>query len=651
MAERRTYVFDTEIYPNYFLAAFKNIETGKVVSFEMADGEELDCARLGKFIRRHRIIGFNSRTFDLLVLFYAIDGANCEQLKALVNDIIFGSGKPWELEDQYGFKVPRNLDHIDLIEVAPGQASLKIYNGRLHGLRMQDLPFDPDQRLTPKQMDIVYDYCVNDLDATKLLFEKLGPQLALRETMTKEYGTDLRSKSDAQIAEAVIVKQVEELIGERPRPQKVHAGKGFRYAIPEFVRFHSDDLNDLLDDIEDATFKVSYAGQVLMPQVLADRQIVIGDGVYRLGIGGLHSSEKTCSHVADDDHILVDRDVASYYPAIIINLGLHPENMGWAFQKVYKRIVNRRLKAKAAGDKVTADSLKITINGSFGKFGSPYSALYSPNLLIQTTVTGQLCLLMLIERLERRGIRVVSANTDGIVIRCPVRLRDRMLEVVKGWEEDTAFTTEETPYKAIFSRDVNNYIAVKLDGKAKAKGAYADEGLQKNPTNEICIEAVKAKLTDGTPLGETIRACRDIRKFVTIRTVNGGAVAGMRAEEVDDWVSVGDRLWMRQAWLDSGKAVEKMAVKRKSRPHPVEVTTGGEYLGKAIRWIYSTEVKGAIHYAKSTMKGTHNKVPRSDGARPLMELPDTFPDDLDYAWYVAEARSILEDIGYMSALV
>ncbi|KKS65278.1 MAG: hypothetical protein UV34_C0020G0001, partial [Parcubacteria group bacterium GW2011_GWB1_42_6] len=42
--------------------------------------------------------------------------------------------------------------------------------------------------------------------------------------------------------------------------------------------------------------------------------------------------------------------------------------------------------------------------------------------MIQVTITGQLALLMLIERLELCGVPVISANTDGLVVECP---RDR----------------------------------------------------------------------------------------------------------------------------------------------------------------------------------------------------------------------------------
>ena len=328
-----------------------------------------------------------------------------------------------------------------------------------------------------------------------------------------------------------------------------------------------------------------------MPKEIADLKISVGGRTYRMGIGGLHSSEKSVAHHSDSEYVLVDRDVTSYYPSIILSCGLRPEDMGEHFTVVYRRIVESRLAAKKSGDKVRAESLKITINGSFGKFGSPYSVLYSPPLLVQTTVTGQLALLMLIEALVSEDIDIVSANTDGLVIRCR---RDRvalMTYVVWEWEHSTGFETEANEYFALFSRDVNNYVALTENGY-KAKGAYASATLSKNPQSEIVTRAVIEHLRHNTPVAETINTCRDITQFVSVRTVRGGAVKD------------------------------------------------GVLLGKAIRWYYAHGVNGAIHY-----RVNNYTVPRTEGARPLMELPADFPADVDLDWYLREASSVLKDIG------
>ena len=175
---------------------------------------------------------------------------------------------------------------------------------------------------------------------------------------------------------------------------------------------------------------------------------------------------------------------------------------------MYRSIVERRLKAKKDGNKVEADTLKITINGSFGKFGSKYSALYAPDLMLQVTLSGQLSLLMLIERLEL-GLEspVVSGNTDGILIKYPEEKRELMNSIIKQWEVETGFTTEETPrYSAVFSRDVNSYVAVKTDGKAKTKGTYSEASLSKNPTNTICRDALIAFFDHSGAMLKEIRA-------------------------------------------------------------------------------------------------------------------------------------------------
>lgn len=415
--------------------------------------------------------------------------------------------------------------------------------------------------------------------------------------MTEQYGIDLRSKSDAQIAEAVIKSEVGKIAGKKIDRPIISPGTQFHYRVPEFISFAGQALRDALALVTSVPFVIQRGGNVEMPKAISALQIRIGGSTYQMGIGGLHSTEKCVSHQADDGTLLIDRDVASYYPSIILNCGLYPRHMGHAFTKVYRSLVQRRLDAKHSGDKVTADALKITINGSFGKLGSMWSALYSPDLLIQTTLTGQLALLMLIEMLEGQGVPVVSANTDGVVIKCPADKISEMNAVVGLWEMVTGFDTEDTHYRALYSRDVNNYIAIKPDGGWKAKGTYAPAALQKNPTNEVCAEAVRAFLISGTPVEQTVNNCTDLRKFLTVRQVKGGCVDQQ-----------------------------------------------GEFLGRAARWYYSTLVAGPLRY-----KVNGYTVARSEGAMPCMMLPDSIPTDLDRDWYIREAFEILTDVGYMPA--
>jgi DNA polymerase elongation subunit (family B) len=588
-------IFDCEVYGDYFLLAFRNVASGNVVTCEAFAGQALDVAKIQRILAAYTLVSFNGAHFDLPVLAMALTGAPCEKIKAVCDAIIVGKKKSWEIYREYGL-AQFEIDHIDLIEVAPGQIGLKHYGGRLHAPTLQDLPIAPAASIAPEQRELLRTYCANDLALTERLYQHLLPQIELRARMTQEYGIDLRSKSDAQIAEAVIRSEVEARTKTKLRRCELPANTKLQYTPPAWIDFATRPLREIFDLVREADYRIDQWGSPLMPTTMVDAQVAIGGSVYRLGIGGLHSSETRAAHVADEQNFLVDRDVASYYPSIILGCGLAPANMGEHFLVVYRSIVERRLMAKRTGDKLSADVLKIVVNGSFGKLGSKWSVLYAPALFLQVTLTGQLALLMLIERLEMHGIPVVSANTDGVVIKCPVKQSAEMDAIVDWWESITGFATEATDYAAIYSRDVNNYIALKVGGGVKTKGAYASTSLSKSPANEICTEAAIAYLTDGTPVATTITSCRDITKYLTLRQVNGGA------------------LWQ------------------------------GQPLGRVVRWYYARGETAAIHYQTNG-----NTVARSQGSRPCMVLPETFPADIDIDWYIGEASDLLTDLGVKGA--
>ena len=654
-----TAVMDIECYRNYFLVMFKRVDTGAVRTYELFDGQPLNTGELRTVMGAYRIVTFNGANYDLPMLTLALTGVSCEALKRASDSIIVGDLRAWQFEDVHNVKVPKGWDHIDLIEVAFGQGSLKLYGGRLHSKLLQDLPIEPSASISPEQRQQLRLYCQNDLQTTIDLWNHLDPQIKLRELMTAQYGQDLRSKSDAQIAEAVIRKQCGEILGDTVRRPEIPPGTSFRYDPPEWLRYESSAMREVLASVLDATFHVTQTGGVEMPKALDGRSVAIGAGVYRMGIGGLHSSEQVQALVADGEHLLIDRDVTSYYPSIILNCNLAPLHLKRddAFLRVYRAIVERRVQAKRAGDDVTAGVLKIVANGSFGKLGSKFSALYSPHLLIQVTLTGQLALLMLIERLEASGIRVASANTDGIVIMVRRDQEDQLLRVVQWWENATGFNTEETCYRALFSRDVNNYLALKEKSGVKGKGAFASVSISKNPQNQICVDAVTALLDKGVPVEVTIRTCTDIRKFVTVRTVRGGSVQVLQST-YDHTLTPGKK---RDALLAAGWEQVVPGPLTKARffhwshlDGDVDVETGyrihcgddtTRYLGKVVRFYIGTTSIGPLFYKEKNKSGGRNKVPNSDGAVPVMNLPDELPADIDYDFYIREANSILADIG------
>ncbi len=617
-------VFDVECFRNYFLVGFKNIATGEYFYLEhYGEGPLPQWMRdeLHRALFWFKLISFNGICYDIPVIEAACKGATLYELKELSDDIILRD------ERKANWRSPYN--HIDLIEVAPLEGGLKLYAARLHCKRMQELPIDLHSMLSLYDVADVRDYNFNDLDNTELIYMDpsygLKPHVELRERLGAEIKQDIRSKSDAQVGEAYINAKLREATGRVNKKPQLSDDYSFNYIPPDWLKFDTPSLQEALHIVQTVPFFLDGSGAPVMPEQLSKLSIKIGSCNYKMGMGGLHSQEKTCAHKADAETDLIDRDVVSFYPWLIINSGFFPKHIGKIFIEIFRDgLVLRRMALKKLKDKLEA-GLKIAINGIFGKLGSFFSSIFSPDLLIQVTITGQLVILKLIEMIEAVGLPVKSANTDGVIVRCPKVRKKDLLRVIKEWERLTSLQTEETQYAAVYSRDVNNYIALKLEeakdangkvlvdedgeiiwtdkiGGVKPKGTYSERGsaqnsaMSKNPEHLVCSDAVQAFLSKGTPIEKTIRECGDVRRFVVVRNVRGGA-------HKDGW-----------------------------------------FLGKTIRWYYATDAIGIIKYIASG-----NKVPNSDGAKPLMELPDELPCDINYDFYVDKAYSMLEDLGYFGS--
>lgn len=657
--------FDSESFPNFFLLKIRP-QGGSVFSFSLRAGEFFsreDILRIETLFALFTVVSFNGIYYDVPVISAALCGFTCEQLKWISDEIILRDRKPWELGMATEWRPP---DHIDVMEVLPGSGSQKLYAGRIHCKTMRDLPYPAESHLTEDQIREVDSYCGNDLDVLECLFVAVEPQLLMRNHLGERYGLDLRSKSDAQLAEAIIKRRCEEATGARIFKPEIDWNLKFRYEPPTWLQFCDPNLKAALELIKQAIFQLGPTGAVVMPDQLEGLEIPIGKTVYRLGIGGLHSKDGRSVHKSDETWIIRDADVASYYPNLILGSGRWPAALGPVFPQEYRGILVERLsdkkKEKAlekAGQKGSHEwliahcgneGLKIAVNGTFGKTGSIYSILFAPEMLIQTTVTGQLALLMLIEWHEMQRIDVISANTDGIVIKCERNRLPISDNIIAYWEKTSGLQMETTEYRAIYARDVNNYFAVKSDGEVKRKGEYSKAGLieKKNPNVEICADAVADFLSKGIPIAYTIAACRDIRKFVRIQNVTGGAVKlwgtgpkkEMKVRDMDSilhangWKKIG-RKWSK--FIDGYEILTSASDAYKSCFQPQLP----EYLGKVVRWYYGTNSPGSIVY-----NSNGNTVGLSYGAQPCMTLPDEFPSDIDYFWYLENCEKMLRDIGY-----
>lgn len=391
------------------------------------------------------------------------------------------------------------------------------------------------ERFIPKEyLNEMADYNDNDVYIVAELIRMNQEEILLRYRISEEYNVDVYSASRSTIADKVIVKLYSKFTGLHPKAfidtKTIRRKILVSEILSDKIAFSTPELNDILSDIRSLTLK-GEKGEF-------DREFTFMGTSYTIATGGLHSNEIPAVYIENSDSIIVDRDVASYYPNMIRSLKVCQKHLiPKAWFHIADTIVDERLEHKhLAKDKsldvmerdkhaTAAACLKIVANaGIFGKMGSEKSFLCDKKAMYQVTINGQLFLLMLIEKLELAGIHVISANTDGIVTIVPRELEQTADDICHWWEKHLGLELEFTYYTKYVTEGVNSYLTVKRGGSSKFKGRMNPkmflEDLSKGYNSPIVAKCVTEYFINGTPVMETLRNAKSILDFCRTQNVN-----------------------------------------------------------------------------------------------------------------------------------
>ena len=506
------YCYDLETYPNYFLAMFQDVKTDEFFSFTHDHLPELiswmenparqfiswNGAYFDDLIIRHirrKLTPTQSGMFrtkvsitpqeiaELATLIITTDKSNPTEV-ATLNAAL--QGIRWANEGE-------QLTSIDIKALLDPMPSLKKTEVRLRFENVEDLPYDPALDLTEEQKQVVHDYCKNDVSATRHVYlTEALPHLQLRRHLQDKFKvTALESLSEPRTAERILMNLYMHKTGEQWRDIKEKAQENFRNHttfgipiqdfVPDWIEFKTQYLQELLQTFKHMELPVKKdTGHPIGDQL--KQRVIIGDMAYQMGVGGLHSTEKSIviDVREDDTKHLIMTDIASMYPQTMIRDSLRPIHLGHDWIDIYEQIRDLRLRDKRAGKKMESNALKIILNATFGKLASQYSPFYDPHLLTRITVTGQLALLMLIEAFHLNHIQVISANTDGVLVHINESQLKTFEQCKTDWSKQTKYELEDEHFDMICIRDVNSYIAHSPDGSLKQKGKFTKPNLKKD---------------------------------------------------------------------------------------------------------------------------------------------------------------------------
>ena len=480
------YAYDVEVFPNFFSAIFKS-EDGSVLRTFYKFEDQDDIPELLEFLAQPNLllVGYNSAGYDDIVLkaiikYYspAFSNKNIHNISKMIIEERGNWSK--ELKEVYKSETPwESADMMAMLKMNMNTPSLKHCAIHLEHHRLQDLPKKPTSRVRKSEVPLILEYNENDVDITLKLWHDKNIQEAvqLRIGLGAHYGVDLLSADDSKIGNIILDAEYG-VPDRRASYRKIIRGTDL---IPPTLVFETEEMLAVQRAIEELVLvetetKKGNKTHLTYPKRKKFEYIFEFDGTkYKMAKGGLHSDDQPRILRSTDKLKYRDADVASYYPWLRQRYGLVPGHLDKKrFLEVDLGIIERRIAGKKAGDKVIADGLKICINGIFGKYNYEHYWLYDPLCFYRTTIYGQLFLLMLIEMLHLRGIRTVSANTDGIVCEISAENEEAYYQTCKEWEQRTGLDLEYTDYDFLVTLNVNSYMGVMTNGKIKTKKDFAD---------------------------------------------------------------------------------------------------------------------------------------------------------------------------------
>lgn len=472
-----------------------------VVIYDMTNRKEHviinDSKALKDFYEEHRgdvWIGYNSRHYDQYILKGILCGFNPKE----VSDWIVVDGKGgWQFSKLF-MKVP--LNNFDIMTTFHGLKQLEGFMGEM--IKESDVSFNIERKLTPEEIEDVVKYCRHDVQQTIKVFIKRKQEFESHMQLITTFHLPLYYISKTKVQLSAIILDA----------QKVERNDEFDIEFPDTLILEK--YKNVLDWYKDEENR----------DYTKENVVEVAGIEHVFAWGGLHGA---IPNYIEEGRFL-NIDVASYYPALMIEYGWGSRNM--SNPDKYREIRDTRIKLKNEKNPLQAP-YKIVLNGTYGAMKDKFNNLYDPRQANNVCVGGQLLLLDLIEKLEDK-CKLIQSNTDGLIVKIDQNNEKEILEICKEWENRTRMKLEYDYYSKMIQKDVNNYIIVDAKGNYKSKGSYVKKLDELDFDLPIVNKAVVDYFTKGIAVEETILDCKELIMFQNVVKVSSKYMYALYGEEV-----------------------------------------------------------------------------------------------------------------------
>lgn len=474
--------YDFEVFKHDWLVVVMDVQNSKEYVV-INDREKL--LKLYEENKENIWIGYNSRHYDQ----YIMKGIICDFNPKEINDFIITDGNGgWSYSRLFN---QIEFNNFDIMTSMHGLKQLEGFMG--NNIKESDVSFNIDRKLTEKELQEVVDYCRHDVEQTIEVFLHRREEFESQVSLLKAFDLPMKfvTKTKAQLSAMIL------------GAQKNSYNDEFEIIIPDTL------------DIKKYSYIVNWYRNPLNLNYKKELNIEIMGVPHTFAWGGLHGAIKNYS----GEGIFVNVDVASYYPALMIEYDFGSRSI--VNPTKYREIRDKRIELKKNKDPMQAP-YKIVLNSTYGAMKDKYNNLYDPRQANNVCISGQLLLLDLIEHVEAANkFKLIQSNTDGVMFKLE-SMQDlgKLKNICSEWESRSRMVLEYDIFTKIFQKDVNNYITVEEDCKYKSKGAYVKKLGDLDNDLPIVNKALVENFINGTSIEDTINTCMDLKEFQKIVKVS-----------------------------------------------------------------------------------------------------------------------------------
>lgn len=496
LTHQTIYIYDIEVFKKDNLFVFRDYFTKDWTVIH----NDLDALR--KFYLANRdslFVGYNSHSYDSNVMRAYLQGKNPFHVsKAIIESD--DRALAYKMFDTK--KTP--LFGMDLYQDNRG-FSLKEHSAFMGiNIKETEVDFDLDRELTEEEQVLNELYCKNDVLATEKRFEQNIGMLVAKAAIALYFGLDKMALSMTN------ANLTAELLGAEKTPDR--GDELDKYELPEGFEIESETIREafMIDE-----FEANDKGHASISLDVPRRDVT-----EVLGVGGIHGAKESFIHVGN----FHARDVGSLYPNTMVLFDYLSRNIPEDKRHIYQMLLDERMEAKYSNKEFTEikgvkiptklliNGYKLPLNTKYGAMGAEFNKLYDPRMRLLVCITGQMAMWDLLEKIEDHAT-IIQSNTDAHYY-IPFSEEDEKAidDIADDWMKRTGYTLDDDPFKAIFQKDVNNYLAVTSDGKVKFKGAIGlTNGLK--VSKAIVSNGFINYVVGGKDYREFINECDELRQF------------------------------------------------------------------------------------------------------------------------------------------